>query len=71
MGQQFWVYNTSGTELDAAEPQARWAEYDANIIRSLYILAGQKFHFSRTKCQICLANHYRQYTSTHPATCPQ
>ena len=24
----------------------------------------QKFHYSRTRCQICLANHYCQYIST-------
>ena len=34
-------------------------------------MVSQNFHYSRTRCQICLTNHDRQYTSTHPATCPQ
>ena len=57
--------NTSGTKLDAAEPQARWAEYDANIIRSLYILASQKFSFQSNK----MSNLSRQPLSSihfHP-----
>jgi hypothetical protein len=41
-GHQVWVCNTSGTRLDAVEPQARWADYDANILASQIFITVER-----------------------------
>jgi hypothetical protein len=60
-GQQVWVYNSTGSKLDARALQARWVDYDTDRYACpSSILARQELHFSRTECEARLANDSHQ-----------